>query len=56
VPDAACRISAGNDGRSMDCLAAVMSLRCEDVIVTHTYFPPRGTSEFCGHCIAPSCA
>jgi hypothetical protein len=30
----------------MNCPAAVMSLRCEDVIFTHTYFPPRGTSEF----------
>ena len=34
VPDAACRISAGNDGRTIDWPAAVISLRSEDVIVT----------------------
>src|SRR5215471_12377751 len=44
VPDAAGRISAGNDGRTICCPAAVMSLRSEDLIGTHSS-PPCGTGE-----------
>ena len=39
MPDADYRVSAGNDGRTRDWLAVVMSLRGGDVIrvVTHTF-------------------
>jgi HSP20 family protein len=36
VPDAACRILAGNDGRTIQWPVAVISLHSEDVIVTHS--------------------
>jgi HSP20 family molecular chaperone IbpA len=51
-----CRLSdlVGNDVRTIDCPAAVISLRCEDMIVTPLLFPPVRDDEVCGDCMAQS--